>query len=119
MTTSIQSRLENYRRMRLRHLPVLAIDIQQVPSEIGDPRQSIFLELLKERCSGRITLRFTGVQDLKIESIHPGTVCHLEIVSVADDQLEGLRFQVFNDERDFVLNFYCFDFEINDLAIRN
>jgi hypothetical protein len=117
MTTLIQSRLENYRRMRLQHLRVLTIDIEQVPSEMGEPRQSIFLVLLKERCSGRIALRFTGVQDLKIESIHPGTVCHLEIVSVADDQLEGLRFRVFNDEQDFVLSFHCFDFEVNDLAI--
>ena len=98
--------------MRLRHLPVLTLDIEQVPPDIGEPRQSILLVLLKERCSGRITLRFTGVQDLKIESLHPGTLCHLEIVSVAADQLEGLHFQVFNDEQDFVLSFYCFDFEI-------
>ena len=103
--------------MRLQRLPVLTIDIQQVPSEIGEPRQFIFLELLKERCSGTITLRFTGVQDLKIESIQPDTLCHLEIVSVAAEQFEGVRFQVFNDEQDFVLSFYCFDFEINDLAI--
>jgi hypothetical protein len=117
MTTSIQSRLENYRRMRLEHLRVLTIDIEQVPSELGEPRQSISLLLLKERCSGRIALRFTGVQDLKIESIHPDTVCRLEIVSVAADEPEGLRFQVFNDEQDFVLSFYCLDFEMNDLVI--
>ena len=105
--------------MRLGYLSVLTIDIEQVPSEIGEPRQSIFLELLKKRSSGRIALRFTGVQDLKIERIHPGTVCHLEIVSVAADQLEGLRFQVFNDEQDFVLSFYCFDFEINEVVVGN
>jgi|HubBroStandDraft_2_1064218.scaffolds.fasta_scaffold41358_2 hypothetical protein len=64
---------------------------------------------------GTGALRFTGVQDLKIERIHPGTMCHLEIVSIVNDQLEKLRFRVFNDEQDFILSFYCFDFEINEL----
>jgi hypothetical protein len=119
MTSSIQSRLEDYRRMELRHLPVLAVNIGQIPLAMGEPRQSVHLELLKERCSGKIALKFTGVQDLKIERIHPGTTCHLEIVSVVNEQLEGLRFRVFNDEQDFVLSFYCFDFEINELPIGN
>jgi len=42
-------------------------------------------------------------------------MCHLEIVSIVNDQLEKLRFRVFNDEQDFILSFYCFDFEINEL----
>ena len=76
------------------------------------------VDLLKGDCSGRIALEFAGVQDLKIERIHPGMTCHLEIVSIMDRQLEGLRFQVFNGEpQDFELNFYCIDFEINDLPI--
>jgi hypothetical protein len=86
---------------------------------MGEPRQSVHLELLKERCSGKIALKFTGVQDLKIQRIHPGTTCHLEIVSVVNEQLEGLRFRVFNDEQDFLLSFYCFDFEIDELPIGN
>ena len=117
MTPSTQSPLESYRRMRLRHLPILAIDIRQIPIDLGEPCQSLYLELLREHCSGKIALKFTAVQDLKIERIHPGTVCHLEIDSVAEDQLEGLRFRVSNDEQDFVLSFYCSDFEINELPL--
>jgi hypothetical protein len=117
MTSSVQSRLEHYRGMRLRHLLVLAIYIDQVPFEMGGPRQSVCLELLKERCSGKIAFKFAGVQDLKMARIHPGTICRLEIVSVANDQLEGVRFHVFNDEQDFVLGFYCFDFEVSELPI--
>ena len=101
--------------MRLRHLPVLSVHIEQVPYQIGEPRQSLGLELLRENCSEKIAMKFSGVQDLRIEDIHPGTICRLEIASVANDQLEDLRFRVYNDEQDFLLSFYCFDFEINEL----
>ena len=103
--------------MRLRHLPLLSVHIEQVPFQIGEPRQSICVELLREDCAGKARLKFTGVQNLKIERIHPGTICDLEVISVGDDQLEGLRFQVFNNEQDFTLNFLCFDFEMNELAL--
>ena len=103
--------------MGLRHLPVLAIHIEQVPFQIGEPRQFVCLKLLRENCSGKVALKFTGVQDLKIDGIHPGTICDLEIVSAADGQLEGLHFQVFNAEQDFLLSFFCLDFEINELPL--
>ena len=90
--------------MRLGFLRVLSVHIEQVPCELGEPRQIICLELLNKNCSGKIALKFTGVHDLKIERVHPGITCGLQIVSVADGQLEGLRF-------------YCFDFEINELPI--
>jgi hypothetical protein len=51
--------------------------------------QSIGLELLKEHYFGKIAFRFTGLQNLQIERIRPGTICRLHIVSVAYDQLEG------------------------------
>jgi len=116
MKPSISSRLEDYSRLRPRHLRVLALCIEQIPFELGEPRQSIRLELLKEDRSGRIVLRFSGVQDLKTDGrVHPGTSCRLEIVSVADHQLEGSRFRVFNDEpQDFEFRFYCSDFEISE-----
>lgn len=119
MTSSIESRLEDYRRLRPRNLRVLAVHIDQVPFELGEPSQSISLELLKEQCSGRIALKFSGVQDLKTDGrIHPGMTCRLEIASVADHQLEGSRFYVFKDEpQDFEFHFYCFDFEIDELPI--
>jgi hypothetical protein len=94
---------------------VLAIHIEQVPFEVGEPCQSICLELLNEHGSGKTLLKFTGVQDLEIQRIHPGTTCLLDIVSVVDDQLEGLRFRVFSVEQDFGLSFYCFDFELSEL----
>ena len=103
--------------MRLGFLRVLSVHIEQVPCELGEPRQIICLELLNKNCSGKIALKFTGVHDLKIERVHPGITCGLQIVSVADGQLEGLRFYVFNPEQDFELRFYCFDFEINELPI--
>jgi len=38
-------------------------------------------------------------------------VCSLNISSVADAQMEGLRYRVSNREQDFTLQFYCTDFE--------
>ena len=58
----------------------------------------------------RIT--FTGIQDLKLSNLHPGTKRQLEIISVIPDQLEGLRYRVFNIEQDFGLSFYCADFKV-------
>lgn len=117
MPSSIQSRLENYRRRQLGHLRVLAIHIDQTPSEIGEPHQSVRIELLKESGSEKLALSFIGVVELGIKRIHPGISCHLEIASVANDQLEGLRFRVFNCEQDFEFSFYCFDFEINEQSL--
>ena len=105
--------------MRLGHLPVLSFRIEQVPHQIGEPRQSLGLELLKKNCSEKIAMKFSGVQNLCMEIIHPGTLCRLEIVSLADDQLEGLQLRVYSDEQDFVLSFYCRDFEIDDVPIAN
>ena len=105
--------------MRLEHLRVLAVRIEQVPFELGEPQQSVEFEFLKGQYSGKVQLKFTGVQDLKTDGrIHPGSACRLEIVPVADRQLEGLRFHVFNDEpNDFEFRFYCFDFVIGELPL--
>jgi hypothetical protein len=116
MAFSIQSRLDTYRSLNLGLRQVVAFQIEQVPFEIDDPSQTIRLELLGEDRSGKIELKFTGVQDLKLEGIRPGTTCLLEIVPIMDDQLEGLRFRVFNVEQDFRLSFYCLDFEFNELS---
>ena len=119
MKSLIESRLEVYRRLQPRHLRVLAVHFNQVPFELGEPSQSISLELLKEKWSGKIVLKFAGVQDLKTDGrIHPGMTCRLEIASALDRQLEGSRFYVSNDEpQDFEFHFYCNDFEIDELPI--
>jgi hypothetical protein len=119
MRSSIESRLEEYRRLQPRSLRVLAVHIEQVPFELGEPCQSIRVELLKEQCAGKIELKFTGVQGLQTDGrIHPGMLCRLWIDSVVAHQLEGSRFYVSNNEpQDFEFHFYCFDFEIAELPM--
>ena len=85
-----------------------------VPFELGEPSQAIQIEMLKPNSLNKLTIQFSGVVDLKIANLHPGSNCLLQITSVADDQMEGIRYRVFNDEQDLTLSFYCGDFTFAD-----
>jgi hypothetical protein len=60
-----------------------------------------------------VSLTFTGLRELRLSDLHPGSVCLLNISSVAQDQMEGIRYRVSNGEQDLALAFYCTDFEFS------
>ena len=109
--TAVDAKIVEYRRRHGGYLRILEACIHQVPYELGESRQSLVISLLEEDHAHKLSTRFTNVVQLKIDQIHPGCSCHLQIVSVAADQLEGLRYHVFNDEQDVTISFYCHDFE--------
>jgi hypothetical protein len=111
------SHIEKYNAMNARYLRVLALYIEQIPSELGEPSQRITLQMLKKNLSGKISITFLGVQNLRVADVHPGCLCDLDIISVLADQLEGLSYQVFNTEQDLTLSFYCRDFEVSELPL--
>jgi hypothetical protein len=102
------AKVENYAGLRLGYLPVAALTIRQIVSPTSHSSQSLTLELLKGEKI--IRLDFTDLRQLRLADLHPGSICFLNIVSVADHQMEGIRYQVFNDEQDLTLDFYCADF---------
>jgi hypothetical protein len=77
----------------------------------GSANQSLTLELLKGEQT--VSLIFTGLRELRLADLHPGSHCILKVLSVIQDQLEGIRYRVFNMEQDFTLAFYCADFEFS------
>jgi len=101
-------------RKYIGYLPLLAVHIDQIPTELGEPHQSLRVDLLKEDLSGTTIIEFRGVQDLHIANVHPGSRCSIEIISITSDQLEDLRYRVNNIELDLKLNFYCRSFEISE-----
>jgi hypothetical protein len=111
------SHIEKYNTMSAKNLRVLALHIEQIPFELGEPSQRITLEMLKKNLSGKISITFLGVQSLRVAEVHPGCLCSLNIMSVVADQLEGLSYQVYNEEQDVTLSFYCRDFEVSDLLL--
>ena len=78
--------------------------------------QTISLELTNDQESETIVLTFSGVCELKVDGLHPGGTCYLQILSIASYQLEDISYRVSNDEQDLELSFYCKDFEIRRLG---
>lgn len=111
------SHIEKYNAMSAKHLRVLALHIEQIPFELGEPSQRVTLEMLKNDLSGKISITFLGVVNLRVADVDPGCLCHLNIMSIVADQLEGLSYQVYNEEQDLTLSFYCRDFEVSDLPL--
>lgn len=110
MPDTPNSPIDDYRKRQLGYLPILAIRIHQIPYELGDPRQSLSIELLKKDRSGAFLIDFGNVRDLQIQGVHPGTNCILIIESVAADQLEALRYRVFQRGTGFQVEFLLLRF---------
>ena len=110
MTTD--PKIDAYRERHPGYLRLLTLRIEQVPPEVGEPEQSLTVELLSKDGARKPSTRFMGVQQLRVDGVVPGCSCHLEIVPIITHQLEGLNYQVFNGEQDVTLAFYCRDFEI-------
>ena len=108
---STDAKIEKYEALRLGYLPVAALTIRHTIPPTSHASQSLTLELLKGEQT--VSLRFTGLQQLRLENLGPGSSCLLTILSVVQDQWEGIRYRVFNGEQDLRLAFYCGDFEIS------
>ena len=79
-----------------------ALTIRQNVAPTAQSSESLTLELLKVEQT--IRLEFTGLRqlrlaDLHLADLHPGSLCFLDISSVARDQMEGIYYRVFNAER--------------------
>jgi hypothetical protein len=107
----VDAKIEKYQATGLNNLPVTSLTIHQIVPQLGDAQQALTLELL--RGEQTVTLAFTGLRQLRLANLHPGSLCGLNISSVADAQMEGLRYRVSNAEQDLTLDFYCADFEIS------
>jgi|SRR6185503_781548 len=106
---SIDAKVEKYHAIKWGYLPVVALTISHSIDQTGPHRQSLTLELLKDEKT--VSLRFTGLRHLQLADLSPSSHCLLEILSVAQDQWEGVRYRVFNIEQELTLRFYCADFE--------
>ena len=106
---SIDAKVEKYEALRLGYLPVAAMTIRQTIPPTSHASQSLTLELQKGEQT--VTLRFTGLQELRLADLGPGSSCFLKILPVVQDQWEGIRYRVFNEEQNPTLAFYCTDFE--------
>ena len=108
--SQVDARIEKYRAIGLGSLPITTLEIQQTVPQLGDARQSLSLRLLTGEQT--VVLAFSGLRQLRLADLHPGSLCRLYITSVADAQMEGVRYRVSNDEQDLTLDFYCADFEV-------
>ncbi len=112
--TSNDPAIDHYHSLRPRAFEYIArLELQQA-REAGIWRFDLQIELYAtdESNPQRLQLSFIGVRDFKYvpASAFDLSVSLLEIVSIADRQWEGVHYQVFNDEQDADLSFYCFDF---------
>jgi len=106
---STDAKVEKYEALRLGYLPVAALTIRHTIPPTSHASQSLTLELLQGEQT--VSLRFSGLQQLRLADLGPGSLCSLRILSVAQDQWEGIRYRVFNGEQDLTRAFYCADFE--------
>jgi len=105
---SADAKVQKYEALRLGYLSVAALTIRHTFSPRSQS-QSLTLELLKGEQT--VSLTFTGLRQLRLAELGPGSSCLLKIVSMAQDQWEGIRYRVFNGEQDLTLAFYCVDFD--------
>lgn len=106
----VDTQIEKYRAIGLGSLPVAALEIQQTAPPLGNACQSLSVRLL--RGEQTVVLAFSGLRQLELANLGPGSLCRLHVTSIADARMEGLRYFVSNDEQDLTLNFYCADFEV-------
>lgn len=106
---SADPKIEKYEASRLGYLPIVALTIRHTFPPEGS--QSLTLELMKGEQI--VSLAFTGLRQFRLADLGPGSHCLLNILSVAQDQMVGIRYRVSNMEQDLTLAFYCADFEFS------
>jgi hypothetical protein len=109
MSTDVK--IEKFEALRLGYGPIVALAIRHTLPPASRPGQSLTLELLKGEQT--VSLTFTGLRDLRLADLGPSSLCVLRVLSVVQDQWEGVRYRVFNMEQDLTLAFYCADFEFS------
>ncbi len=108
---SANAKVQRYEALKLGYLPIQSLTIRHTIPPTIRSGQSLTLELLKgERI---VSLTFTGLKELRLADLGPGSSCLLRISAVAQDQWEGVLYRVSNEEQDFTLAFYCADFEVS------
>jgi hypothetical protein len=105
------AKIEKYAAIKLGLLPVVGLTIRQTLPQSGESSQSLTIELLKGEQT--VSFRFSGLRQLRLAELNPGSLCLLNISSVVQDQTECLRYRVCNAEQDFTLAFLCADFEFS------
>jgi hypothetical protein len=108
---TMDAKVEKYEALRLGYLPVVALTIRHTTPPTAIASQSLTLELLKGEQT--VSLRFTGLRQLRLADLGPGSLCLMRISPVARDQWEGIRYRVFNGEQYPTLAFDCADFEFS------
>jgi hypothetical protein len=94
---NVNAKVEKYEANRLGLLPVAGLTIRQTLTRNGRTSQALTVELLKGEQT--VSLTFTGLRQLRLEDLHPGSLCLLNISSVTQDQMESVRYRVFNTEQ--------------------
>ena len=108
---SADAKVQKYDALKLGYLPILSLTIRHTIPPDNPIGQSLTLELLRgERI---VSLTFTGLKELRLADLSPGSSCLLRISSVTPDQWEGIRYRVSNGEQDLALAFYCADFDVS------
>ena len=115
MTDSPEAKIDAYYRCVRGCSRVLTLTVNHL-LELDEPRQKVTLDLLDDESDRAVRLSFEGVQSLRIGNIHQGITCYLSIRSIAEDQLEGLKYEVHNGEQDFTLSFVCTSFDLMELG---
>lgn len=103
------AKIERFEALRLGYGPILSLTIRHTLPPTG--LQSLTLELLQGEQI--VSLTFTGLRQLCLADIGPSGPCVLKVLSVVQDQWEGIRYRVFNMEQYPTLAFYCADFEFS------
>ena len=109
MSTDVK--IEKFEALRLGYGPIVALTIRHTLPPASRPGQSLTLELLKGEQT--VSLTFTGLCELRLADLGPSSLCVLRVLSVVQDQWEGIRYRVLNMEQHLTLAFYCADFEFS------
>lgn len=107
-------RIERYLSLRpsgLRILEALSITRQVSSERATDFVLTLRLKFIGSGESGRVLyLEFTGVRDLKVGNLEGLLGLAIEISPVRDQQLEGIRYRV-SEEEHGTLSFWCGSFD--------
>lgn len=99
----------------------LNLELTQSDESLDDAEgMRLCLELATaERVDRKLRLEFEGVRGLKLDQpVEAGfSVFPLEIVSIKDQQWEGLAYRVFHDEQDSFISFHCISFSARVVSV--
>ena len=77
------AKVEKYEALRLGYLPIVALTIRHTIPPGCQMSQSLTLELL--RGEKTVSLKFTGLRQLRLANLGPGSSCLMNISSVAQE----------------------------------